>query len=205
MDFDRLAARLAGRVPEPIGMKARYAVLVPLAEVDGRMHLIYEVRAATLRRQPGEICFPGGAAERGEDAVTCALRETSEELGLAPDRVRVMTGLDFLYTRDRALIEPVLGVLDAEAARSVKPCADEVAEAFFVPVDELSSMEPFEYRYEVVPRIPSDFPYERLQLSRDYAWRSGKTAGSAYLWRDKVIWGITGAITRHVLELLREG
>ncbi|MFP3361046.1 coenzyme A pyrophosphatase, partial [Planococcus sp. SIMBA_143] len=38
----------------------KYAILLPLMEKEDGIHLLFEVRAASLRRQPGEICFPGG-------------------------------------------------------------------------------------------------------------------------------------------------
>ena len=36
------------------------AVAVPLLEIDGEDHVLFTVRSQTLRRQPGEISFPGG-------------------------------------------------------------------------------------------------------------------------------------------------
>ena len=47
------------RVRQPGLMDAQrsYAVLVPLVEREGELCLLYEVRASTLRRQPGEACF----------------------------------------------------------------------------------------------------------------------------------------------------
>lgn len=205
MDFERLARYLSGRTPEPVGLAARYAILVPLTELEGRLHLLYEVRAAGLRRQPGEICFPGGRMEAGEDAVACALRETREELGIPSDRVRVLGALDFLYHRDNSVLYPVLALVDAAAVRSLFPAAAEVAETFLVPADELLAIRPAEYEYELVPRMPPDFPYRLLRLPPDYTWRTGRTHGFAYPWKDRVIWGITGQITRCALELLKEG
>ena len=39
------------------------AVAVPLLEIDGEDHVVFTVRSNTLRRQPGEISFPGGHCE----------------------------------------------------------------------------------------------------------------------------------------------
>ena len=60
----------------------QYSVLVPLVEREGGLSLLYEVRAGSLRRQPGEVCFPGGRLEGAESPEECALRETWEELGI---------------------------------------------------------------------------------------------------------------------------
>ena len=205
MNIDRFARRLAGRAPEPLGITERYAVLVPLAEIAGRIHLLYEVRAADLRRQPGEVCFPGGRMEPGEDAVACALRETREELGIPADRVRVLGRMDFLCHRDSSVLYPVAGLVETDAVRALSPAPEEVAEALLIPVDELLSIRPEEYEYELVPRMPRDFPYRLLQIPTDYPWRIGRAHGCAYPWGDRVVWGITAQITRRVLELWKEG
>ena len=51
-------------------------MLVPLVERPEGLCLLYEVRADTLGRQPGEVCFPGGKMEGAESPESCALRET---------------------------------------------------------------------------------------------------------------------------------
>ena len=76
MTVDQLHKALNRRTPGPMDAAVKFAVLVPLVEANGELHLLYEVRAATLQRQPGEVCFPGGRIEEGETAVQCALRET---------------------------------------------------------------------------------------------------------------------------------
>ena len=58
----------------------QYAVLVPLINISGVTYLIFEKRSNKLKRQPGEICFPGGKLEENETMQECAVRETEEEL-----------------------------------------------------------------------------------------------------------------------------
>ena len=65
-DLNALARALWARAPGLMDSRRTYAVLVPLVERDGALHLLYEVRARMLRRQPGEVCFPGGRMEAGE-------------------------------------------------------------------------------------------------------------------------------------------
>ena len=77
-------------------MGAEYAVLVPLVEGEEGLELLFEVRAATLSRQPGEVCFPGGRMERGETPAACALRESWEELAIPPARVELLAELDWV-------------------------------------------------------------------------------------------------------------
>ena len=65
------------------GAVGEYAILVPLAQWEGKLCLLFETRAETLvGHQPGEVCFPGGRRERGERPVETALRETWEETGV---------------------------------------------------------------------------------------------------------------------------
>ena len=63
MELDALTRLLARRQPGLMDATGRYAVLVPLVEGEEGLSLLYEVRARTLRRQPGEVCFPGGRIE----------------------------------------------------------------------------------------------------------------------------------------------
>ena len=60
MELDALTRLLARRQPGLMDATGRYAVLVPMVEGEEGLSLLYEVRAHTLRRQPGEVCFPGG-------------------------------------------------------------------------------------------------------------------------------------------------
>lgn len=75
-----------------------FSVLVPLVEKEDGLHLLYEVRAKHMTRQPGEICFPGGELEEGETPEECAVRETWEEIGIPEERIRVVSPLDTVYT-----------------------------------------------------------------------------------------------------------
>jgi coenzyme A diphosphatase NUDT7 len=58
------------------------AVLLPLFFDSGECYVLFEKRARTMKRQPGEICFPGGTREPSDDdSEYTAIRESSEELG----------------------------------------------------------------------------------------------------------------------------
>ncbi len=52
--------------------------------------LILTVRREHLRTHAGQVAFPGGRIDDGEDATTAALREALEELALDPALVRLI-------------------------------------------------------------------------------------------------------------------
>ena len=68
------------------------AVLVPLFE-DGGLHAVFTRRRHDLRRHAGEISFPGGRRDHGEELERTALREAQEEIGLPPDAVEIVGAL----------------------------------------------------------------------------------------------------------------
>src|SRR3954447_18584398 len=74
------------------------AVLVPLFEEDGETRVILTRRGAPPRHHTGEVSFPGGRLEEGEEAVAAALRETGEEVGLDPTQVEILGQLAPLTT-----------------------------------------------------------------------------------------------------------
>lgn len=75
---------------ESDAQRGEFAVMAPLVMKDGKIHLLFEVRAMNMRRQPGEICFPGGRIESEESPSECVVRETGEELGIPSKRVRLL-------------------------------------------------------------------------------------------------------------------
>lgn len=119
-----IADVLGQRQPGIMGEKhlGRFSVLVPLVERDdGTLEVLFEKRARTMRRQAGEICFPGGRAEEGDASPwETARRETSEELGLAAKRIRQVGTLDTVVT-PFACIYPFVGQIDSLADMSPNP------------------------------------------------------------------------------------
>ena len=152
MTISQLQSLLAGRTPVPMDSPGRYAVLVPLIEQEGEFHLLYEVRAATLQHQPGEVCFPGGHMEPGESTEECALRETWEELSIPESSVQVLGPLDFICPRSGFALYPILARVDAQAVATIIPNPDEVDEAFLVPLSALRAMPREVYRYDLDAR-----------------------------------------------------
>ena len=199
MDWNHIARQLREREAGLMDAAGRYAVLVPLVEQNGELSVLYEVRAATMRRQPGEVCFPGGRMEPGETPEVCALRETREELGISEADVEILGRLDFIAHRANFIMYPILAKLSPRALEEMNPNPDEVGETFLVPVSHLLTHPPHEYEYELIPTTPENFPYELIGIPRDYRWQRGGENVPVYPWQGHAIWGLTGRITRHLV------
>lgn len=111
IDIEEVIKKVKARVPQPIGIKQEYAVVVPLINIGGSWEIIYEVRAKELKRQPGEISFPGGKVEKGETYREAAIRETMEELNIERENINIVGELDYLVSRDNTTIYSFLGII----------------------------------------------------------------------------------------------
>ncbi|HEY6004621.1 MAG TPA: CoA pyrophosphatase [Anaeromyxobacter sp.] len=137
--FDEALARirraLAARAPVRLDIPAfrPAAVLVPLLERPGGPTILFTRRTETVRHHKGEISFPGGGIEAGEDAVRAALREAEEEIGLLPERVGVVGVLDDLPSIAGYVVTPVVAAV-RDPPEAFRPAALEVSEPFEVPL-----------------------------------------------------------------------
>lgn len=191
MDYEALERRLASRRPGPLNVTRQFAVFVPVVSQGGVPSLLFEVRGKHLRRQPGEICFPGGALDPGETAEQAALRELEEELGVEKEKTRIFGPLDYLQTRQRRVIYPILGSLEHSGGYRLSEA--EVERVFYVPVDQLA--EPEEYARLTLEVVPEFSPVD-LGLSPDYRWEKGEEVFPVYRIPEEkvVIWGFTARI-----------
>jgi 8-oxo-dGTP pyrophosphatase MutT (NUDIX family) len=132
----RIAANVAAHDRHVIdGASLRAAVALMLAPVDGIPHFAFTQRAWTLRRGAGQYALPGGTIDPGEDAVAAAVRELEEELGVRLDRSSALGCLDDFSTRTDHVVTPV--VLWSDTTVDLRPAADEVNQAWLVPLAEL--------------------------------------------------------------------
>lgn len=179
-----------------------FSVLVPLVQRQDGLHLLYEVRASDLDRQPGEICFPGGHMEDGESPQQCAVRETEEETGIPAGCIEIVSQLDTIYTHSSFLIYCFLGIMDETALERADINGDEVAELFTVPLDSILKQPPEVYINRIIPAPAEDFPYDRVTGGEGYSWREGNEEVPVYDIDGHVIWGLTGRITKRLAEVI---
>ena len=185
------------------GKHRYFSVLVPLVEKDGELHLLFQLRAAHMKRQPGEVCFPGGKVEPGESFQQCAVRETVEELGILESDIEIINQMDVMHTYSNFTLFPYLGVIKAEALDRLNCNPDEVEEVFLVPLDHLMNNDPYLYKMQIAPLIKEDFPYEKIKFPKTYKWRHGTNDIPIYEYENRIIWGLTGRVTMNLIEVLK--
>jgi 8-oxo-dGTP pyrophosphatase MutT (NUDIX family) len=156
------------------------AVLVPVTD-RARPGVILTQRTETMRRHAGQVAFPGGRLDPGEDAVTAALREAEEEIGLPPALVEVIGTADRYRTVTGYAVTPVVGVVPPDLP--VVPSEAEVASVFEVPLDFL--LDHANHRQETVD------------------WEGRTRHYYEIRWEDRRIWGATAAMIVNLARRLR--
>lgn len=194
MTVHDLENRFLNHTPSLMGVKTHYAVLVPLVEWEGETHVLFEVRADTLDRQPGEVCFPGGRMEPGEGPTECAFRETWEELGIPASAIRPIARLDEVFLPSHGMMHPILAQVDAGAVVHMTASAAEVKETFLVPAEFFRREDPLVYTYPMEPKVGDDFPYDLIGFPDGYRWRGGSHDVPIWTYKGHVIWGLTARI-----------
>jgi 8-oxo-dGTP pyrophosphatase MutT (NUDIX family) len=160
--------------------KVEAAVLVPLYEEGGRLHAVFTKRPADMRRHAGEISFPGGRRDDGEDLPDTALREAEEEIGLARELVRLVGALPPTGTIvTNYSVYPFVGLTGSGNAFRPNP----------VEVDEVVELS--------LPDLVGGF--ERKRLIR----RGVPIKTDTYTVGGHLIWGATARILGMLLERLR--
>ena len=89
-------------------------------------------RPETMTWHPGQVAFPGGKLEPGEDPVAAALREAHEELAIDPANVRIVGASDSFVTGSGFQLTPVLGLVPPDM--TIVPDPREVASWFEAPL-----------------------------------------------------------------------
>jgi 8-oxo-dGTP pyrophosphatase MutT (NUDIX family) len=134
--------------------------------------VVLTVRREHLRTHAGQIAFPGGRLDPGEDVVRAALREAQEEILLDPTEVDVVGRIDEYRTVTGFVVTPVLGVIPPDLP--LEPHEHEVADWFEAPLDFI---------------LDAANQHERTALFQ------GRTRHYyEIMWNDRRIWGVTAAI-----------
>jgi 8-oxo-dGTP pyrophosphatase MutT (NUDIX family) len=148
------------------------AVLVPVVDRH-EPTVILTLRPETMRKHAGQISFPGGRIDPGDDGpVAAALREAEEEIGLPPSAVEVIGTADRYRTITGFEVTPVVGVVPP--GLPLKPHPGEVAAMFEAPLHYL--LDPAHQRVRTVD------------------WRGRERSYYEIEWEGRRIWGATAAM-----------
>lgn len=199
--LNEIRAKMSLHSPGTLEILRDYAVLILLTEKEDGLHFVFEKRAEGIR-QPGDVCFPGGRMEPGESVRECALRETTEEIGIS--NIEILGEYATQYELTSIAMHSIVGFTDESELSEIRINEAEVAEVFTVPMSFFAENEAYIYEYDVIQDV-KDFPYEKLGIRSDYRWRTGHKSISVYHYEDKIIWGLTAAfVKKFTAEMTRQ-
>lgn len=203
MDIEYIRNKVGGRLAEPLDTKYKFAVLAPLIRNNDGWELIFQLRAKTLNRQPGEISFPGGELEKGETYKEAAVRETMEELNLLEENINVLGELDYIVSYQGSTIKAFLATINAVNVEDIRPNKAEVDHIFTVPLDYFLENQPKTYYLDLLIQNDREFPYDLIPNGKDYQWGRGKHAVHFYQYGDYIIWGYTAKMINNLIEIIK--
>lgn len=143
--------------------------------------VILTVRRDHLRTHAGQIAFPGGRIDPGEDPIAAALREAEEEVALDPKSAEVIAPLDPYRTVTGYAVTPVIAVIPPDLA--LTPHDLEVADWFEAPLGHL--LDPSRHKLEAAMFHGQQRHYYVIQ------------------WDERRIWGATAAMLVNLSRRLR--
>lgn len=178
---DALAAYEPGRHGDGAGKPA--AVLLLLYERDDGVHCLFQQRSQRVEHHKGQIGFPGGARDAGDaSAAFTALRETHEEVGVAPADVDLLGELDEIRTISGFRVRPFVGWL-RDWPYPFRRDPREVAALLEAPLAHLA---------------------DPANLADDVREVDGRhVVLPSYRWGEHLIWGATARILANFLDVRR--
>jgi 8-oxo-dGTP pyrophosphatase MutT (NUDIX family) len=163
---------LEGDLPE-LRAQAEVAAAVLIAITDrDEPGIVLTVRREHLRTHAGQVAFPGGRVDPGEDPINAAMREAHEELLLDPGAVELIGSIEPYRTVTGYVVTPVIGVIPPDLP--LTPHEHEVADWFEAPLDYVLDA--------------------RNQRLRSALFQGQTRHYYEIVWNERRIWGATAAM-----------
>ena len=156
-------------IPEPADVDA--AVLVAITDRP-QPGVILTVRRQDMRTHAGQVAFPGGRVDPGENVAQAAVREAHEELLLDPETVELIESIEPYRTITGYIVTPVVAVVPPDLP--LTPHEHEVADWFEAPLAFL--LDPANQRRRSVSFEGKTRHYYEI------------------VWEERRIWGATAAM-----------
>src|SRR5699024_7562221 len=143
-----------------------FGIMIPLIEVDGQPHLLFQIRAQHLRSQPGDVCFPGGGVEpQDRSEMETAIRETMEELNVKREEIDDVYPLNIVMQTTERMIHTFVGRLKPEEA--IIPNSEVVEKSVSVPHASFIDNKPDLYPVYLQAAPAEDFPLHLIVGGED--------------------------------------
>ena len=164
--------------------RVRYSsVLFLLFPYKGEIYTCLTKRNSAMKNHPGQISFPGGKIEEGESPELTALREAEEEVGISPDKVKILGRLSELYVHvSKFSISPYVGWVDEKPEFILNK--DEAEKLILFPIQEFAKN----------PKLA------HMELETV----TGSLVVPYYPFEGEVVWGATAMIIAEFFDLLTE-
>ena len=176
-DYD-LNPEIAGRLNGARALRPA-AVLCPIVERAGGLHVILTQRPESMREHAGQVAFPGGKIDPDDPTPeAAALREAEEEIGLSPALAQIIGRIDPYETGTGFRVDPIVAMIDPGFVAAPDP--REVADAFETPLD---------------------FLMDRANLeTHERVWQGINRRFYAYSWEGRYIWGATAGMLKSLAD-----
>ena len=222
MNTDAILNKLKNLNSESLTPEKSSAVIIPLLEISGELHILFEQRSGKLSFQPNEVCFPGGRIEEGEAPWQAGIRELSEELLIPLESItgsdnrtysgnkhcpctdspnsKLIASLPPLPGPTGALVYPFVAIL---SGYKMTYSSDEVEKVFSYPISFFKEHPPVRYEMQRQTVAPDNFPYKKVTGGRNtYNWHRQHYDIWIYEDTSPVIWGFTGRLLNSFIRII---
>jgi 8-oxo-dGTP pyrophosphatase MutT (NUDIX family) len=174
------------------------AVLIPLFHANPGdkqnhiWHVLLTHRTNAVAEHQDQVAFPGGRADPTDTSPeSTATRETFEEIGLDPSRVRILGKMNRLRTITNYCVTPIVGVIPWPFTLRLQEI--EVSRVFSIPMDWLADPAHHEVRYRTIPQPLSQILH---RLTHPVIYFES--------YQDEILWGVSAEIMLNFIAILTD-